>query len=292
MAAGIQLNWDMVEGLKDSIGKNGVCSNYSFETVESTFETIQHTKNGNAIITFPNTPIKCGGAPQEIMYLAEEHFCEHGVRENINVEFMSAGASIFGVEKYRHSLEKVVARKKIHETYHVNIVKIDTAKKIANFEHLQTGERIENPYSMIHVTPPMGPPDFVKNSPLADNAGWVDVDKYTLAHKKYPNVFSLGDVSSLHTGKTGAGIRKQYPILVENLLAVDAKTTLKGQYNGYTSCPLVTGKGRPILAEFDYEGFPTESFPIDQSKERLSMYILKKYILPLLYWLGMMKGRL
>ena len=292
VAAGIQLNWDAVEGLRDAVGKNGVCSNYSLETVDSTFESIKNTKDGNALFTQPNTPIKCGGAPQKIMYLAEEYFRDHGVRHNINVEFMSAGASIFGVEKYRNALQKVVKRKEINESYHMNLVKIDGAKKIATFENLQTKELVEKPYSMIHVTPPMGAPDFVKNSPLADASGWVEVDKHTTQHVRFPNVFSLGDVSSLPTGKTGAGIRKQYPILVENLLAYDQNKTLNGKYDGYTSCPLVTGKGKLILAEFDYDGKPVESFPINQAKERLSMYILKKYILPLLYWFGMMKGRL
>jgi len=292
VASGIQLNWDAVEGLQEAVGKNGVCSNYSWETVESTFESIKNTAYGNALFTQPNTPIKCGGAPQKIMYLAEEYFRDHGVRKNINVEFMSAGASIFGVEKYRHALQKVVKRKGINESYHMNLVKIDGAKKIATFENLETKELVEKSYSMIHVTPPMGAPDFVKNSPLADASGWVEVDKHTTQHIKFPNVFSLGDVSSLPTGKTGAGIRKQYPILVENLLAYDQHKTLNGKYDGYTSCPLVTGKGKLILAEFDYNGKPVESFPINQAKERLSMYILKKYILPVLYWFGMMKGRL
>ena len=292
VAAGIQLNWDAVEGLRDAVGKNGVCSNYSLETVDSTFESIKNTKDGNALFTQPNTPIKCGGAPQKIMYLAEEYFREHGLRNKINVEFMSAGASIFGVEKYRNALQKVVKRKEIKESYQMNLIKIDSANKVATFENLQTKEKVEKSYSMIHVTPPMGAPDFVKNSPLADAGGWVEVDKHTTQHIRFPNVFSLGDVSNLPTGKTGAGIRKQYPILVENLLAYDQNKTLNGKYDGYTSCPLVTGKGKLILAEFNYEGQPVESFPFDQGKERLSMYILKKYILPVLYWFGMMKGRM
>jgi sulfide:quinone oxidoreductase len=144
---------------------------------------------------------------------------------------------------------------------------------------------------MIHVTPPMSAPDFIKHSPLANEAGWVDVDKDTLQHKRYPNIFSLGDASSLPTSKTGAAIRKQAPVLVKNLLAVMHATPLTAQYDGYTSCPLVTGYGKLILAEFDYDGKPQETFPFDQSKERYSMYLLKAYGLPTLYWHGMLKGR-
>ena len=148
-------------------------------------------------------------------------------------------------------------------------------------------------YDMVHVTPPQGPPDVVRSSPLADAAGWVNVDKETLQHPEFTNVFSLGDASSLPTSKTGAAIRKEAPILVHNLLA-----TMRGEpsssfkrYNGYTSCPLVTGYGKLILAEFDYDLKPTETFPFDQTKERWSMYQFKRYALPMLYWHGMAKGR-
>jgi sulfide:quinone oxidoreductase len=138
----------------------------------------------------------------------------------------------------------------------------------------------------------MSAPDFIKRSPLANEGGWVDVDKRTLQHTKYPNVFSLGDASSLPTSKTAAAIRAQAPILVENLMTVMAGKAPGAIYDGYTSCPIVTDYGKLILAEFDYDKKPCETFPFDQSKERLSMYLLKKHVLPTLYWQGMLKGLL
>jgi len=144
---------------------------------------------------------------------------------------------------------------------------------------------------MIHVTPPQGPPDFIKNSPLANEAGWVSVDPQSMQHTQYPNVFSCGDASSLPTSKTGAAIRKQAPALVENLRQVMSGREPSAAYDGYTSCPLVTGYGSLILAEFDYDKQPQESFPFDQAKERYSMYALKAYGLPKLYWHGMLRGR-
>jgi len=122
-------------------------------------------------------------------------------------------------------------------------------------------------------------------------AGWVEVDKHPLQHVRFPNVFSLGDASSLPTSKTGAAIRGQAPVLVQNLIAAIQGKPLPARYDGYTACPLVTGYGKLILAEFIYDGIPKETFPFDQSKERWSMYQLKKRGLPLLYWRGMMKGR-
>jgi sulfide:quinone oxidoreductase len=248
VAPGIQIDWD-------KIGK--------------TWEYIRNFKGGNAIFNFPNTPIKCAGAPQKIMYLADDYFRKSGVRDRANVIYASAGKAIFGVKKYATSLNQE-----------------------AIFERLDTGDKVVLPFEMIHVTPPMSAPDFVKQSPLANESGWVDVDKYTLQHTRYPNIFGLGDASSLPTSRTGAAIRKQAPVLVKNLIAALQGKPLTARYDGYAACPLVTGYGRLIMAEFDYDGNPQETFPFDQSKERYSMYLVKAYGLPFMYWHGILRGHL
>ncbi len=290
VAAGIQINWHKVKGLEEAIGKDGVCSNYSYETVASTWESLQQFKGGNAIFTQPNTPIKCGGAPQKIMYLAEEYFRKSSVREQSNVIFTSAADGIFAVKKYADTLNQVIERKNIEAKYKKNLIEINATDKKAVFQGVDTGETETLDYDMIHVTPPMGPPDFIAGSPLADEGGWVDVDPYTLQHKSYPNVFSLGDCSNLPTSKTGAAIRKEAPVATRNLLSLMQNKALTEKYDGYTSCPLVTGYHSLVLAEFDYDNIPAESFPFDQSKERYSMFLMKKNFLPIMYWNGMLKG--
>lgn len=292
VAPGIQIDWDQVKGLKENVGRHGICTNYAYRYVDSTWECIRNFEGGNALFTMPTKAIKCGGAPQKIMYLAEAYFRKSGVRDRTNVIFASAGKGIFAVAKYAESLKKVVARKGIDTRFLHNLIEIRPEAKEAVFERLDTGETVVLPYEMIHVTPPMSAPDFVKRSPLANDAGWVDVDKYTLQHTRYPNIFSLGDASSTPNGKTGAAIRKQAPVVVQNLVAVMSGKSPNAKYDGYTSCPMVTEYGRLILAEFDYDLNPKETFPLDQSKERLSMYLLKKYMLPRIYWHGMLKGRL
>jgi len=156
---------------------------------------------------------------------------------------------------------------------------------------MDTQEEMIIKYDMIHITPPMSAPEFVAKSELAGDEGWVDVDKYSLQHNRFANVYALGDASSLPTSKTGAAIRQQAPVLVSNLLATMNQQPATASYDGYTSCPLVTGYDSLILAEFDYSGQPAETFPFDQSKERFSMFILKKFGLPALYWHGMLRGR-
>jgi sulfide:quinone oxidoreductase len=291
IATGIKLDWQKIPGLAESVGHDGVCSNYSYETVESTWENIKNFGGGTAIFTQPPPPIKCGGAPQKIMYLADSYFRKSGVRGKTDVIFCSAAATIFAVKKYADTLDTVLKRKGIDTRYKHNLVELRPEKKDAVFKDLETGEDVVMHYDMIHVTPPQCAPDFMKGSPVANADGWVDVDKITLQHSRFPNVFALGDASSLPTSKTGAAIRKQAPVVAKNLIAAMQGKPLEAKYDGYTSCPLVTGYGSLVMAEFDYDLKPQETFPIDQSKERKSMYLVKKYLLPRLYWHGMLRGR-
>jgi len=291
VAPGIQLDWDKIPGLKQNIGSNGLCSNYSYKTVDSTWEAIKAFQGGTAIFTHPNTPIKCGGAPQKIMYLAADYWRKNPPKGDYKIIFCIATAGIFGVKRYADTLLKVVERYGIEVRYQCNLESIDWAKKEAQFKQLDSGEEVTLGYDMMHVTPPMSAPDFIKRSPLANEAGWVAADKHTLQHPKYSNVFALGDASALPTSKTGAAVRKQAPTVASNLLSLMKGQSMTAKYNGYTSCPLVTGFGKLVMAEFDYDGNPQETFPVDQSKERLSMYLIKKHLLPRFYWDAMLKGR-
>lgn len=292
VTSGIQVNWDHIKGLKECIGQEGVCSNYDYRYVDSTWESIHQFRGGNAIFTQPSTPIKCGGAPQKIMYLADDAFRQMGVRTKTNIIFASGNASIFAVPKYAAALDRVVERKGITTKYKMNLIEIRADKREAVFEHVDTKEQETMKYDMLHVVPPMSAPSFIQNSPLSGPGGWVEVDKHSLQHVRFENVFALGDCSNLPTSKTGAAIRKQAPVAARNIINWLAGQPLDASYDGYTSCPLVTGYNRLILAEFDYQLTPRETFPFDQSKERYSMYVLKKDLLPKMYWHGMLKGRM
>lgn len=292
VALGIQLDWGKIKGLDGHLGKDGICSNYLYETVDSTWQALRDFKGGNAVFTFPSTPVKCAGAPQKIMYLADDWMRKIGVRDRSKVIFASAGAGIFGVKKYARALQEIVARKGIETHFRRDLVEVRPKSREAVFKHLDGGEELVLKYEMLHVVPPQSAPDVIKKSPLALEGNWVSVHKHTLQHVKFPNVFSLGDCSSLPTSRTGAAVRKEAPVLAHNLMAFRAGKPLDASYDGYASCPLVTGYGKLIMAEFDYDGNPCESFPFDQSKERYSMYALKAYGLPEMYWNGMLRGRM
>lgn len=297
VAPGLQIDWGKVKGLPEALGQGGVCSIYDYQQAERTWDMIRSFQGGQAIFTAPATPVKCGGAPQKIMFLAEETFEQNGVRARSEVHFYTGGAVIFGVKEIAAALEKVRARKGLEYHYKHDLREIRPQTREAVFCRVTDDgmQEVVVKYDLLHVTPPMSAPDFVKESPLALQEGplkgWLAVDHNTLQSTVYPNVFGLGDVIGTPNAKTGAAIRKQAPVVVENLLAYRRhQASLPKAYDGYGSCPLVTGRGKLILAEFNYKNEMTPSFPFDQTKERYDMYLLKRYGLPFMYWNMMLRG--
>lgn len=245
---------------------------------------VEYAKN-----TCRSTPIKCGGAPQKIMYIAEDWWRRQNIRDRCDIKFFTGGAAIFPSPTYAEKLLEVCKSRDLRVHFQHELVELNPDTNEAIF--MKGNERITIPYDIIHVTPPQSAPDFIKKSPLANQAGWVDVDKETTQHVKYSNVFALGDCSSLPTSKTAAAITKQAPITAKNVVSLLNGESIQNKYDGYTSCPLVTGRGKLIMAEFDYSLKPAQTFPfIDQSKERTDMYYVKKYVLPKLYWDFTLKG--
>ncbi|XP_052767901.1 sulfide:quinone oxidoreductase, mitochondrial-like [Mya arenaria] len=292
---GIQINLNKVEGLIPALkADRNVCTNYVREYVEKTFPAIQDFRGGNAIFTFPNTPIKCAGAPQKIMYLADEYWRKAGVRDKATVMFNTSLGVIFGVKKYAASLMPIVERKGIQLNLRRNLVSVDHSKKTATFELLDSekGEKITYDYDFLHVAPPMSAPDILKNStsPIVDASGFLDVNKLTCQHNKFPNIFGVGDCTNIPTAKTAAAIASQNKIVHTGIKEVEAGKQPSGQYDGYTSCPLITGYHHCILAEFGFEGVPLETFPLNQAKERRTMFHMKKDIMPEIYWNMLLKG--
>ena len=291
VAAGIQLDWKKIEGLEAALGKDGVTSNYRLDLAPYTWECIQTFKGGKALFTQPAMPIKCAGAPQKILYMAADRFRDRGVQAELN--FFTPGASMFGVPFYAKALDKVVAEYGITPRFGHTLVAVDGPAKRAFFE-LQQGDqliRVDLPFDLLHVVPPQSAPDFIKTSPLADTSGWVSVDKSTLRHTKYEDVFALGDCTTTPNSKTAAAVRAQAPVVARNLLSARQGQALTARYDGYASCPLTTSIGRIMLAEFAYDGVVTPSFPLDPRIPRRAYWHLKKSYLPPLYW-GMLRGNL
>lgn len=292
MAPGNRLDWGTIDGIAETLGRNGVTTNYTYETAPYTWELVRNLKQGVALFTQPPMPIKCAGAPQKAMYLSCHEWEMNGRLANIDVAFHNAGAVLFGVKEFVPPLMNYVDRYDIDLNFESNLVAVDGPGKRATFRE-KDGE-VTRAFDMLHVTPPQAAPQFVADSPLADQAGYVDVDKVTLRHARYPNVFGLGDGASTPNAKTAAAVRKQAPIVAVNALAVLDGREPTARYDGYGSCPLTVEKGKILLAEFGYEGRLLPSFPkllIDPEKPSRLAWLLKSEVLPWIYWNGMLKGR-
>lgn len=288
VAAGIQLDWNKIDGLRDTLGKNGVTSNYSFDFAPYTWECIRNFRGGRAVFTQPPPPFKCAGAPQKILYLAADHFRRNGISADLH--FCTAAASMFGVPFYSKALEQVMEDYGATPDYKHNLVAVDGPNKKATFEVGDEKKLTSLDFEMLHVVPPQSAPDFIKNSPLSNETGWVAVDVSTLRHNTYDNIFGLGDCTSTPNSKTAAAVRIQSSVVVANLLAVMDGNEPPRAYDGYASCPLTTSNGKVMMAEFVYGGTVAPNFPLDPRVPRRSYWWLKTTFLPKMYW-DMVQGR-
>lgn len=297
VATGLKFNWDKIEGLGNNLGKNGICSVYQYDQVDAAAEMIQNFKGGTALFVMPPPPIKCAGAPQKVMYLAENIFRNNGIRHKAKIQFATAGKAMFGVPTFSKALDEIVKEKNIEPKFAHKIVGVDAEKKEAIFDVTDAQGSVTRQnlkYDLLHLVPTMSAHSFIAESSLAfqegDQKGWLAVDKFTLQHLNYSNIFGVGDVTGVPNSKTGAAVRKQYPVVVKNLLAVMNGEKPEAKYDGYSSCPLITEIGKVMLAEFGYDSKLMPTFPLNPAVPRTSMWILKKDILPKLYWYGMLKG--
>ncbi|MDY6995258.1 MAG: FAD/NAD(P)-binding oxidoreductase [Actinomycetota bacterium] len=294
VSPGIQLDWDRIDGAADALGRDGVSSNYRFDLAPRTWDFIKNTRSGTAVFTMPSGPIKCAGAPQKIAYLACDHWRRQGVLDDIDVHLVIPTPRIFGIAAIADNLDKVIADYGIHLHTKTEVTSVDAAgRKVALGAVAEGGEDGTLNYDMLHVVPHQSAPDWIKNGPLStgEAGGYVDIDKHTMQHVRYPNVFALGDAGSSPNSKTGAAIRKQAPVVVDNVDSYLSGRPLCASYDGYASCPIVTSSHEMLLAEFDYEFNLKPSVPLlDPTKPHRAYWYMKKYGLPAMYWNLMLKG--
>lgn len=301
VALGLKLDWEGIEGLPETLGQNGVTSNYRYDLAPYTWELVKGLRSGTAIFTQPPMPIKCAGAPQKAAYLSCSEWERRGVKRNIAVEFDTSTPSLFGVADYVPALMDYIERYDIALKLKSKLVKVDGARRIATFERTtdQGVETVERPFDMLHVVPPQTAPDVVKASKLAGADGWVSVDQATLRHTVYSDVYALGDCIGTSNAKTMAAVRNQAPVVAHNVVqtlaaiaGADVRTPT-ALYGGYGACPLTVERGKIVLAEFSYGGKVTPTLPtwiLDGKRPTRLAWFLKERILPMLYWKGVLRG--
>jgi sulfide:quinone oxidoreductase len=330
VAAGVVLDYAAIKGLEEVgdaysagdaskilnvFGDSGVTSTYNIDSAVAMWDQmqkfVQKAKDGQkvkGVFTDPNTAIKCGGAPKKVMYLTNARLVEAGARQNADLTFYPDGGKLFGVKEYADAIEKQFISREMNWKFNHNLVAVDIANKTATFDkHWQEkGEydkdleeysmvtkhmNVDVPFDFLHITPPQKAPDEIGNSAIGSAKGWIPVNKETLQHVKYKNIFSLGDIAAVPMGKTGGSVRKQYKVVVENLISAMEGKELTAKYAGYTVCPLITDIGKVMLAEFDWTKQPTPSFPLDPTQERYIWWLMKVYLLKPMTQYGMLSGK-
>ena len=330
VAAGVTLDYGAIKGLEEvgdaysagdaskilkTFGDSGIASVYNIDSAVAMWDQmqkfIQKAKSGQkvrGVFTDPATAIKCGGAPKKVMYLTNARLVEAGARENADLSFFADSGKLFGVKEYADAIEKQFIARDMKWNFNHNLVEVNIAKKTAIFDKhwqekgaydkdLEEYEMItkhlsvEVPFDFLHITPPQKAPDEIGKSAIGSAKGWVPVNKETLQHVKYSNIFAIGDIAAVPMGKTGGSVRKHYKVLVDNLVSVMEGKELTSKYEGYTVCPLITDIGKVMLAEFDWTAKPTPSFPLDPTQERYIWWLLKVYLLKPMTQYGMLSGK-
>ncbi|REC94805.1 NAD(P)/FAD-dependent oxidoreductase [Kushneria indalinina] len=297
VAPGLELDWEAIDGLAGALGNHGVTSNYRFDLAPYTWSLVQELHQGRALFTQPAMPIKCAGAPQKAMYLACDHWRRQGKLHNISVQFHNVGGALFGGPAYIPALMEYVERYGIHLAFYQQLVAVDGERRQAHFViHDADGRQREHveSFDMLHVVPPQRAPALVRDSRLANDAGWLDLHPNSLQHQNHPAIFGAGDVSATPNAKTAAAVRVQAPIVADNVVAYLQGRPLSPRYQGYGACPLTVANGRVVLAEFGYGGELMPTLPgwlNDGQRATALAWQLKAHLMPAMYWQMMLKGR-
>ncbi len=302
VATGLRLGYEKIEGLDvAAFGEKGLGSVYaSPEIALKTWKAMDayRQKGGRAVMTLAPTFMKCAGAPLKMTFMVQDALARIGATsESANIDFFTPSDSIFSVPWVSDDVKRRWAELPISPQIHNfrRLTAVDMDKRSATFTD-QEGQTYQEDYDFLHVVPPMFAPDAVLNSPLVVEEGvqkgWLDVDKFTLQHNRYPNIFGLGDINGTPRGKTAATVKKSAPVVVHNLLQVIKGEKPSENFDGYTSCPLLVRRGSALLVEFDGDGNATPTIPgVDPLKDSYLAWFIEEMMLKAAY-MAVLKGKI
>ncbi|MFD5276307.1 NAD(P)/FAD-dependent oxidoreductase [Pseudarthrobacter sp. NPDC058362] len=292
---GLQYDWDTVPGLAEAVHSPHGASHYEFDLAPKAWTLLSGMTSGTAVFTMPAGPIKCGGASQKPMYLACDYWRQQGVLDKIRVVMVQPYPTVFGVPEVDRELDRKIAEYGIELRTNSELVAVDPAAQTATIRNLETGNEEQLRYDVLNGVPPQSAPDWLKATDLpaaGDDGGFVEVDRQTLRHLRYPNVWSLGDAAGTTNSKSGGALRKQTKVLARNLVAARKGKRLSAKYNGYSVCPFTVSRDTVVFAEFDdrYRPVPTIPRVPTWNESRLS-WVVDRDIFPKIYWNLILKGR-
>jgi sulfide:quinone oxidoreductase len=292
---GLQYDWDAVPGLAEAVHSQHGASHYEFDLAPKAWTLLSGLTSGTAVFTMPAGPIKCGGASQKPMYLACDYWREKGVLDNIRVVMVQPYPTVFGVPEIDRELDRKIAEYGIELRTNSELVAVDSPSQKATVRDIITGTEENLHYDVLNAVPPQSAPDWLKATDLpasGDKGGFVEVDRQTLRHIRFQNVWSLGDAAGTTNSKSGGALRKQTMVLAKNLVAARKGKPLPAKYNGYSVCPFTVSRDTVVFAEFDdrYRPMPTIPRVPTWNESKLS-WVVDRDIFPQIYWNLILKGR-
>ncbi|MCR2764400.1 NAD(P)/FAD-dependent oxidoreductase [Microbacterium sp. zg.B48] len=293
---GIQRDWDAIPGLAAAMASRSGASNYEFELAAKASPLLRDLRRGTVVFSQPPGPASCAGAAQKPMYLACDYWRRTGVLGNIRVILLVPDESVFGIPEIDAELDRKITEYGIELRTRTQLLDVDAEERTALVGRPDGTGREKLSYDVLMVEPPQSAPDWLKRStlPSADETrGFVEVDPRTLRHKRYENVWSLGDAAATTNSKSGGALRKQTLTLAKNLAAALKGKPAVAAYEGYSVCPFTVSRSTVVFAEFDDRGElkPTIPFWKGLARERRLTWVLDRHILPWVYWHMILKGR-
>ncbi|BAF72241.1 NAD(P)/FAD-dependent oxidoreductase [Sulfurovum sp. NBC37-1] len=315
VALGCEYDYNAVEGMSsDDIGKHGIASVYMNDLNEGTSEGAivsrmwmkairRKAQKSEVRVLFSDsqTPVKGEGASLSMLFLANDMLKGNGLKikdkdlqHKVKFTLTKAGKVLFPSAKIDAALKRTMKKTdNVSVSYGHILKRIDKEKKVAVYAN--GDEEVNVSYDYLHITPPMRAPQVVRDSELSikngPHKGWLDVDENTLRHPKYRNVFGLGDVVGLSSGKSGGAVREQAIVLQDNIAAVMEGKVEPMSYEGYSVSPIKTRYGRVMLAEYTPKGL-APMFPLNPTTPRWIWWEMDLHLMRRAYYDLMMRGML
>jgi len=292
IATGTQTRPEETPGLKDKLWYRDIFDFYTVEGAVALHKKLKDWEGGELVLCISEVPYKCPVAPLEFVFLAEAYFSEKGIRDKVNITYVTPMSGAFTKPVATKMLSELLEEKNINIIPDFYVERVDNDnKKIISYD-----ER-EVPFDLLTVVPVNMGSDMVERSGLGDDMNFVKTDKFTLQSQDFENIFVLGDAANIPTSKAGSVAHFAGEILTENLLSAMEGRPLTAKFDGHANCYIETGYGKGALIDFNYDTEPLPgTFPLPGigpfgllKNTKINHY--GKIMFRWIYWHMLLKGK-
>ena len=258
IATGAQTNPDETPGLNEELWYKNIFDFYTVEGAVALREFFKSWEGGHLVLNIAELPFKCPVAPLEFVFLADAYFHEIGIRDKVEISYVTPLPGAFTKPQATKMLGELLDEKNIKVIPEFYLERVDNKnKKIISYDEQ------EIPFDVLTIVPVNMGSDVIERSGLGDDLNFVPTDKYTLRSEKYENIFVLGDASNIPTSKSGSVVHFSSDVLFENLMSAIEGRPLMAKFDGHSNCYIETGFGKGSIIDFNYDTEPLPgTFPL------------------------------